>query len=195
MRFPNPFKKKSIRWEITLTPYDLRGMVGKYQGMNPETEDLLMDGTELRVGMIVLVESFMRAGLTEMDDENYEWARRANRWCTVATVPQIERVRYKTTDDTVVFMGVYEDGTKARRSYMKSTAWLVKKSSIPQPDELDVMREDEPVQKYGNPGWPSAAEKRYRAEQGIPDNGDRNGRPPMPKKTRRKSQQDLSTDQ
>jgi hypothetical protein len=113
--------------------------------MDPETDDLL-DGSELKNGMIVLIESVsMRENpegtvrvfgmpteaLIEIPDEvkamlksPYSEVRiqETSRWCRVT--------RLKVYDNIDSFIGLYADGTKMSRQYHEHYYWLVKKSSI-----------------------------------------------------------------
>ena len=110
--------------------------------MNPEDDDLLFDGTELKPGMIVLLESSLMKA-SETDAAN-EWGRKryleANRWCEVIRVnirPRFDRDEYDTVvsmSPLIEFMARYPDGTLAKRTYDASYAWYVKKFSIPTED-------------------------------------------------------------
>lgn len=107
--------------------------------MNPEDDDLLFDGTELKPGMVVLLESSTMKGSPE--DMNNEWSRKRymenNRWCEVIRVEVRERFDHDESGRTVScsplvsFMARYPDGTLAKRQYDASFAWYVKKFSIP----------------------------------------------------------------
>lgn len=95
--------------------------------LDPETEDLLFDGSFLRDGMVVMVERpSIRIRNTKRDLIGFgclEEAKKYNRWCRVEDV-------YLHDDETVSFIGVYEDGTKRKFRVDSSHAWFVKKDSI-----------------------------------------------------------------
>ncbi len=99
----------------------------KHYRMNPKTEDLLAHGEKLVEGMIVLAEdSFMRVDrlstgefMSPYDETRY---LENNRWCVVT------ELSYDRRGDgvQVSFVGLYEDGTKAKRTYGRRWAWLYK---------------------------------------------------------------------
>ena len=92
---------------------------------DPETEDLIF-GDELTEGMVVLL-----GGMTRFNPDNYESASQYEknriletaRWCRVVSI--------RREGSVTVFIGVYGDGTKHKRSHKNSFAWYVKKDSIP----------------------------------------------------------------
>lgn len=102
-------------------------LVPKYYVMDPNTEDLLFDGSELRNGMVVLAaEPFIRYNTMDFaeGDEEFQWgANEWNRWCTVS------RLVYPTTD-IVEFVGIYADDTKLKRAVKLRRPWYVKADSI-----------------------------------------------------------------
>jgi len=108
--------------------------------MNPEDDDLLFDGTELRPGMIVLVESSLMKADIDGFDNKYDRKRilECNRWCEVVRVEieprfqEDEAGRTIPSSPLVKFLARYPDGTLANRTYDASYAWYVKKFSIPQ---------------------------------------------------------------
>jgi hypothetical protein len=65
---------------------------------------------------------------SDMSEERRYELREKNRWCMVT--------RVQNDGDSVTFLAVYEDDTRARRYYPNSYAWLVKKNSIPPMDEM-----------------------------------------------------------
>jgi len=135
--------------------------------MDPETEDLIF-GTELHEGMLVLLEdchSFSFDGPGRLSKEEsvpgeHDRLRKGldekARWCRITKLNQDPR--WNTNDDgfgygfnakhreltpLTRFIGVYEDGTKATRTYDGAYGWFVKKDSIPEwpdytPDEEDL---------------------------------------------------------
>ncbi len=103
--------------------------VDRFYEMDPEFDDILFSGAEVREGMVVLLEDcLLRADLSRDDIYNADRARECNRWCTV------ERVEVKPRPDCssalLRFLARYGDGTKRLRSYDISYAWIVKKDSI-----------------------------------------------------------------
>lgn len=98
----------------------------KFYSMDPETEELLFDGFELKDGMVVLIESpLMRGDLSAADSNEAEMASvlANNRWCTVSNIYNHRKM--------VEFVGTYGDGSKRKRTQGVRWAWLVKKDSIP----------------------------------------------------------------
>lgn len=103
--------------------------VGKFAEMDPTTEDLL-EGCELKDGMIILIEgSINREDLVELDPDSptssyrLDRLREVNRWC------KIDRVRFEH-HNTVSFIATYADGTKRKRTYSTGHAWFVKLDSM-----------------------------------------------------------------
>lgn len=106
--------------------------VSQFYEMDPEFEDILYDGTELKNGMVVLIESYHgRAEQCSADSSPTLIAENKilNRWATV------ERVHFQ--HGNVHFVAVYGDGTKVKRNYLDALSWLVKKDSLPEPEEVD----------------------------------------------------------
>lgn len=105
----------------------VKSLVPKFYEMDPKTEDLLFDGTRLLNGMKVLIDNNdVRVRAIESDLEE-DWqitkAKKYNRWCT------IEEIRY--AQHFIHFVGVYDDGSKAKWSEPISLSWYIKKDSIP----------------------------------------------------------------
>lgn len=104
--------------------------VSKFYRMNPETDDLIPFGDQLVNGMMVLIESndFRTRADRPLEDWELERALVNNRWCEVSNL----RISPPRHDNPVLveFIGVYEDGTKAKRAYSYSYSWYVKKDSI-----------------------------------------------------------------
>lgn len=119
--------------------------VKRHYDMNPDTEDLLFNGTFLKDGMIVLVENplmrvNMKAGMPEWKQD---LANLANRWCMV------DHVSFH--DASVSFIAIYGDGTKRKRVYGNQAGWFVKLDSmIPQ----DEMGDHEPTCDHGISVYP-----------------------------------------
>lgn len=114
---------------------DLTQFVPKYYTMDPEREDLLPNGTHLRNGMQVLVESSnFRSSLAYIDTQAGELDRalKYNRWCTVSDVEALEVEGTKS----VSFIAKYEDGTKRQMVRSVWCAWYVRIDTIPEKDEL-----------------------------------------------------------
>lgn len=100
-------------------------LVDQHYEMNPETETILFDGTYLRDGMKVLIESpALRAHVKRENDVNTPIARVTNRWCVVS------HVRNETGFTS--FIATYDDDVMRKRSYPIDIAWLVKKDSLPE---------------------------------------------------------------
>lgn len=100
-----------------------QNFVDKYYIMDPNEDGLLFDGRDLRNGMLVLVEDPTRRastiiGSTPMSTERYGQAMKWNRWCVVSNLLQ--------EDETVHFLGSYEDGTIMKFSVDVRLGWLVK---------------------------------------------------------------------
>lgn len=98
----------------------------KFYKMNPETEELLPDGSHLANGMKVLVnDSDVRMRVGEgMKDWEMDRALANNQWCTISNL-EIER-----NGAMISFIGTYEDGTKRNRRLGRALTWLVKLDSI-----------------------------------------------------------------
>lgn len=118
----------------SVEPYNF---VPKFYRMNPETEEILFDGTELENGMVVLIENpNLRQNITlatTMNPEAFDNALRMNRWM------EVQHVTAK--DDIVEFIGRYDDNTKSKHRFALRTAWLVKKDSILDPTEYQELAE------------------------------------------------------
>jgi hypothetical protein len=113
----------------------------KHYAMNPEFDDLLPEGTDLKDGMIVLLEdSMMRGDVDRATRDKYEFERvsEVNQWCTVSNIKITQRWErddmgrvLSEGSPLVSFIATYPDGVKRKRTYDASYAWLVKKASIP----------------------------------------------------------------
>lgn len=110
--------------------------VSKYYEMNPEEDDLLDNGTLVVDDMKVLIASpaFRATIKDDMSEEQIYSARRKNRWATVTN----SRVSKVSHEAVLVFVAVYEDGTKRKVIERADTAWLVKKDSIPKVEGLQT---------------------------------------------------------
>jgi len=91
--------------------------------MNPELEVLAPNGADLEDGMVVLIAPVLRRfnvlDMATDDTAKIKMALTANRWCTVEN---IEVIRGR-----ISFIGVYKDGSTAKRVYATNVAWLVKR--------------------------------------------------------------------
>lgn len=99
--------------------------VPKFFEMDPETDDLLFDGYDLKRGMVVLIATDycrqdMNQALEPFEKEN---ADRFNRWCTVLNIPQ-------TSEGHVAFIALYDDGTKKKIVVPTTHAWYVRKTTM-----------------------------------------------------------------
>jgi hypothetical protein len=139
--------------------------VEKYYQMDPAEEDLLFDGTELRDGMIVLIEDdrYREGGTADRHEklrgESLKQLNKYNRWAMVEHLRLVGNV--------VEFIGVFEDGRKAKFSHEAEVAWYVKNHSIP--GEINVEAEIAATQDEENdpPAWLSAAESAWAKEKGT----------------------------
>jgi hypothetical protein len=104
--------------------------VEKYYEMDPDTEDLLDNGSLVVDGMKVLIEDpKFRVGIPNiMKPEQISNARVTNRWATVEQT--------KIRDRILSFVAVYGDGVKRKVVHPVDLAWLVKKDSIPRIDTI-----------------------------------------------------------
>lgn len=104
--------------------WNLKQFVSGYYTMNPDLDDLLFDGNELREGMEVLIEDANeRMGIHEhIMEQSYHMALMRNRWCTVTNLV-LEK-------EYVSFIGAYSDGMKIKWRMPIHLAWLVRKTSI-----------------------------------------------------------------
>ena len=109
--------------------------VDQYYEMDPETEDVLHNGTLVKDGMKILLEDpFLRERIkADMSATATSIARMSNRWCTVegSTI---------TVDPSgrsfLAFVAVYEDGVKRKRTIPAGLAWIVKTDSVPRIDRI-----------------------------------------------------------
>lgn len=112
--------------------FELRSsqFVDQYYEMDPETEDLLDNGSLVIDGMKVLLEDpQFRTNIHDgMSAYEISGARMTNRWATVE--------KAKLVDGNLSFVGVYDDGIKRKVVREIRLAWLVKKDSIPRIDSL-----------------------------------------------------------
>lgn len=107
--------------------------VDKYYEMDPETEDVLHNGTLVVDGMKVLIEDPSLRQEMDGDMSAYDiyHARKKNRWATVES-SKVEHHGHPV----LTFIGAYEDGVKMKVVEDVNCAWIVKKDSIPRMDEL-----------------------------------------------------------
>jgi hypothetical protein len=130
-------------------PFDVSMLVPHTYMMNPETDEIVPSGFELLNGMSVLIEnSNRRSDLKYFTDdlykasrsiENYNAALEWNRWCEVTHLTI-------WNNETVTFVGVYDDGVKIQRRVPVEHAWLVWIDSLP---DLRVEQLDEALKpKY-----------------------------------------------
>lgn len=105
---------------------DIPLFVCKHYEMDPETEDLLFDATQLANGLTVLIETPDLRVFPEHTDSlpERERALRWNRWMTISDLT-IDEVA-----DEVLFIATYEDGTKKKITTSADYAWYVKKDSL-----------------------------------------------------------------
>lgn len=121
----DPEDKQYFSVKSFITAHNVLKFVPKYYRMNPKTDELIRNGSGLKNGMRVLIESPNAKVDTDEDLNTWEEDRALenNRWCIV------EALQVDATG--VSFTGVYDDGTKRSRRWSLSHAWLVRKDSIP----------------------------------------------------------------
>lgn len=110
-------------------------LVDKFYKMDPDTEDILLDGTELQNEMCVLIESPIKRNDTSLIARTLlgqYWLNINNRWCTVT------KLKLDYTTSSISFVAVYADGLKAKRQYDMSYAWIVKKGFETRPFQNEV---------------------------------------------------------
>ena len=111
--------------------------VDKFYQMDPQFEDLLPTGYELKDGMMVLIEeSLIRETTQKYGEAGYEMyqldrLRENNRWCTVSHIDIDTYYDEGSKRSIVTFIATYPDGTKRKRRYSTSYAWIVKLDTIP----------------------------------------------------------------
>ena len=110
----------------------------QFYRMNRKTVDLLVNGSMLKDGMIVLIEdhlvrenlerAFARNDETHQVVDQYALRRAEinNRWCRVSDV----RTQGDHGQRQVIFVAEYADGTKVKRTYSVSYAWYVTIDSL-----------------------------------------------------------------
>lgn len=118
-------------------------IVGKYDVMDPATEDLLSSGHDLRNGMIVLIgEMPERWSVVGEPDENQAYyIMLMNRWALISEVHH----RSTPNGHKVVFVATYKDGTKIKRQHDINYSWLVKLDSMPKLPRHDAQEMDPSV--------------------------------------------------
>lgn len=100
-------------------------LIGKYDRLSPETEDLLFDGTELRNGMkVTFADPSWRKDLDQDPSEGMlHMILQRNRWFTVTHV--VARPNY------LAYIAEYEDGHKERHEWEAHPSFWVKKDTVP----------------------------------------------------------------
>lgn len=100
--------------------------VEQFFEMDPATDDLIFDGTNLRNGMVVLIEddSLRRAvsDISSLRDRDRAQVLRYQRWAKVSCVS----IDMQTTR----FIATYADGSKRKIAIGTNNAWYVKKDSM-----------------------------------------------------------------
>lgn len=111
------------------------GIIGKYEVMDPATEDLLFDGYELKNGMIVVIED-VDLRWEVVDNPNSHQAHYLmimNRWARISNV--------FVRSQKVEFIATYEDGITVKRTTDIGKAWIVKRDSRPDYSRLKLISE------------------------------------------------------
>ena len=147
MRDPRPKRAENTRSLVLLFfgPYTEGELVeipsetvGKYETVDPATEELLFDGFDLRNGMIVIIDDVELRWELEEDpnDRTAYYIAVMNRWCRISNV--------LTRGGKVEFIATYEDGFMLKRSTPVDKAWIVKKETIPprSPEEWKAQNPD-----------------------------------------------------
>lgn len=101
--------------------------VDKYMLMDPATEFLVTDSLEIQNGMVVLIESpheKVHLNIGYNDPEIIFKAHQLNRWAEVSDV------MVDLSNETIRFVGKYDDGMCMSRTHFFSDPWLVKIDSI-----------------------------------------------------------------
>jgi hypothetical protein len=132
------------------TPAEIQAaeFVPEFYDMDPETEDLLDNGTLVVDGMRVLIENDnYRATVSEKSlQTTVASAKKGNRWCIVSSA----RIVREADDQYLSFIGTYDDGTKRKWYISAREAWFVKKNTIPRADGIYSI-ESEEIQFTGIP--------------------------------------------
>jgi hypothetical protein len=97
--------------------------------LDPDREDIILNGGELKEGMVVLIEDVHCRSYTGTPLENLDVGDRHHyltcaRWCRVK--------KLSTEGNMIRFVGVYVDGSKCVRSYNRDYAWIIKLPSAPE---------------------------------------------------------------
>lgn len=123
-------------------------IVGKYETVDPETEEILFDGYLLKSGMVVVIEDVeLRWDVVDdPDDRHMYYMMVMNRWCRISDV-------YSTRNHKVEFIATYADGFIVKRITDTSKAWIVKVDS--KPDYSLLKRVPEPIVKTPDESYAS----------------------------------------
>jgi hypothetical protein len=122
--------KGSLHLRSSMSEFNIDGMVDKFYQMNPEEDGILFDGSYIKSGMRILIESHRsRINIASEIMTNYEYveALEMNRWCEVGKVGVFNR----SGVHLVEFLALYDDGTVIKRKYAIEHAWYVKKATSP----------------------------------------------------------------
>lgn len=157
---------------------DLRGVknfdlfMPKYYQMDPRVEDYLFDGTELREGMVVLVDSVnLRVDVYDiLDSDEVERAYRYNRYFKVS------RLTVSDDDDMITCLAEYGDGSKKKLCVRKDTPWLVLREDpnvreVSVPVEEDDINLVDPDAKQDFEGLPSVGRAQVKPSWSTPPFG------------------------
>lgn len=125
-----------------IIPGYMQYLVPKFYRMNPEIEDVVINGGGLANGMKILIDSSDKrvnlAAKSPLEEWEIDRALEVNQWCTVSQLKIIE--------NDVRFLALYEDGTKRVRWVSIRDSWIVKIDSLPDP----VLDEEKEAQRYNN---------------------------------------------
>ncbi len=109
-----------------------KGFVDQYYQMDPMTEDLFFDGTQLANGMVVLIATPLRKvdlhppgkwwGTRKLNKVEQFQARIENQWSKISDISLV--------GNHLQFVSNYWDGWKYTRAYSAHHAWLVRLDSL-----------------------------------------------------------------
>lgn len=120
----SPYDDTPQQWLGRINRAEVAGMVDKWYEMDPETEGVLFDGTEIKIGMVILPENpDMRVDVREeFSDKDLYRAHRTNRWFRV--------VRLQRVGSVVLLLAEYEDGMQTKLEIAITESWLFKLASV-----------------------------------------------------------------
>jgi hypothetical protein len=121
----------------TINGVEYTDIVPMYWQYNTETDDLIF-GKDLREGMEVVPNSDGRRHLSNTYHDGKP-LHVTNRWCVVGEI--VKRYGPNGNHLGITFMATFEDGNKAVLHSDLTAGWVVKRSSIPEKTEPEVLQE------------------------------------------------------